>query len=109
MLHVSQRALEAICEALDQADPDPDRAFGFRVLAVSGPGGDACGPMRSEASLEIGLDVPDANDEIVAWDERPVLILARPVAALLDGTTVDLCELGNGERQLAIEMCGAVQ
>lgn len=110
MLHVTQRALDELIEALDEwcPEPAPDPAFGlgFRIV-VRGeplPDCDSGDPPPTDAALVLALDEPGNDDEVICWEDRPILILARPIAAFLDGLVVDVVETPEGLHQLAIEL-----
>lgn len=108
MLHVTQRALEELEIALGEQCVEPRERLGFRILAVRAPSGpDANDPdSPNEAFLELALDEPGRDDEVVACGNRPILIMARPLAAFLDGFRVDVFETIDGARHIALEMPG---
>jgi hypothetical protein len=118
MLQLTQRAREALLETLEEyldvPDGDPDTRLAFRVLSVSavhlreaapGPEPD---PGGASMALDLGLDEPDGEDELVRCGDRPLLIVAEPLATLLDGVKVDVIDASDGSSHLAVEVPGGL-
>jgi hypothetical protein len=109
MLRVTQQALDELRDALEERIGDAGwDQLGFRIVPVTdapGPTSDAdVAGVWTGAGLSLALDEPDNDDEVVSWGDRPILILARPIAALLDGFLVDVVEGPDGSRHIAIQL-----
>jgi hypothetical protein len=116
MLRVTQQALDELRDALEERLLDPgEDGIGFRIvprtdaseMPVDQEDAGAWTGLRGlRTGLSLALDEPGSGDEVFSWGDRPVLILARPVAALLDGFLLDVIEAPDGSRHIAIELPG---
>jgi Fe-S cluster assembly iron-binding protein IscA len=84
MLIVSDRALDVIAGAIDSDEVADDQALRLAKTA--------------EGEFGLVVDQPQADDQIVTRDEKPVLYVANEVSTSLDGATLDIAEGTNPVR-----------
>lgn len=89
MIRVTESALDALAQTLETNEVQEDQAL---RLARSG-----------EGSFGLAIDDQREGDQVVAKDERPVLLIDGEISNQLDGVTLDLVESPQG-RQLALRM-----
>jgi Fe-S cluster assembly iron-binding protein IscA len=83
MLTVTEKAAEALSDALQAADSDDSHVL---RLASSGEG------------LGLALDEERDGDQVVVHEERKVLVIEAEVAQALTGAVVDAVDTPEGRR-----------
>ena len=84
MLTVSDRALDLISGAIDSGEVADDQALRLAKTA--------------EGEFGLVVDQPQADDQVVVRDEKPVLYVASEVSTSLDGATLDVADGTNPVR-----------
>jgi hypothetical protein len=103
VLCVSQRALDELQDALEANFVETGIRLGFRILALPPRRSPARAAEEPGLPLQVALDEPGADDDVVWCGERPILILERSIAELLDGFLLDVVETPDGDAYIAID------
>jgi Fe-S cluster assembly iron-binding protein IscA len=83
MLNVTDAAVEQLSEMLEHTEADGAQCV--RLVANQG-------------ELELQVDTPREGDQVVAADERPVLLVDADLWSALDGATLDAVDTSEGKQ-----------
>lgn len=83
MLNVTDKAAATLHATLDANDPEADQVLRLR---------------QSAEGLGLVMDEEREGDQVVAHEERSVLVIEPAVAQALDGAVIDAVDTPEGQR-----------
>ena len=83
MLNVTEAAVEQLSQMLEHAEAD-----GSQCVRLT----------QNHGELGLRVDVPQEGDQVVAADERPVLLIDAELWHALEGATLDAVDTSEGKQ-----------
>jgi Fe-S cluster assembly iron-binding protein IscA len=84
MITVTDKAIDALAESLESSEASDEQ----RLRLARNPGGE----------FGLAIDEERDGDQVVKHNDRTVLVIDETVATSLDGATLDVVDLPEGQR-----------